>query len=109
MAKATPLKTLRFPPFLNLMFFGDKFYKTGFQLFAKLFSQIFFDFDQKRMILHSFSRLKKKKKKKKNSQKEKFGSAIPIKQGFLFLWPNGMPMHVNIPAQELNREMSLEN
>ena len=32
------------------------------QLFSKIFSQIFFDFGQKQLILHDSSKLKKKKK-----------------------------------------------
>ena len=56
---------------------------------SKIFSQIFFDFGQKKkcLILCDFSK-KKKKKKKKTSQNEKSGSVGPVKQGFLFSWPN---------------------
>ena len=69
----TALKKLKFPK--NLTFLGEKFWKKDFQLFPKIASQIFFDFDQKRLILiHSFSKLLKKKKKEKT-------------QGFLFSWP----------------------
>ena len=64
------------------MFLQKNFGKHS-QLFPKIFSQIFFDFDQKQMILHDFS---KPKKKKKFSQKEKYGSVAPVKQGFLFSW-----------------------
>ena len=61
----TPLKTLKMSPKSNI--FGKKFWKIDFQLFLKIVSQIFFDFDQKRLILHSFSKLKKKKRKRKEN------------------------------------------
>ena len=48
------------------------------QLFSKNFSQIFFDFGQKQLILHNFRKLRK------ISQNGKSGSVAPIKQGSLF-------------------------
>ena len=68
--------------FFVFFFFEKKFCKKDFQLFSKIFSQIFVDFDQKQLIVRSFSKLKK------NSQNEKYGSIAPVKQGFLFSWPN---------------------
>ena len=37
----------------------EKFWKKDFQQLSKLSSQIFFDFDQKWLILQSFSKQKK--------------------------------------------------
>ena len=59
-----------------------------YQLFSKIFSHIFFNFDQKLQILYDFSKLIKRKEKKKPSQNGKSGSVELVKQGFLFLWPN---------------------
>ena len=50
-----------------------------FQFFSKKFSQIFFDFDQKRLILHDFSKLKKK-----NLPKWKIWIGRVRKAGFSF-------------------------
>ena len=43
----------------NLMFFGETFQKNILSYFPKLFSQIFVEFDQKWLISHDFSKLKK--------------------------------------------------
>ena len=46
--------------------FGEKFWKNILSYLKKKFSQIFFDFGQKRLILHYFCKLKKKKKQMAN-------------------------------------------
>ena len=52
-----------------------------FQLFPQIDSQIFFDFDQKRLALHSFNKAIKTKFTKMEV------SVATVKQGFLFSWP----------------------
>ena len=39
------------------MLFWRKILEKYFQLFSKIFSQIFFDFGKQQLILHSFSKL----------------------------------------------------
>ena len=80
-AKMAPIKTQII--FKKSDVFLKKILEKYSQLLSKNFSQIFFDFGQKWLILHVFNKLKEK-----ISQKEKSGSVVPVKQGFLFSWPN---------------------
>ena len=84
-AKMTPRKHWNYPK--SDVCFGENFGKKDFQVFSKIFSQLFcfvFVFDQKWLILHIFRKLKKK-----NSQNEKSWLVALIKQGFLFSWSKG--------------------
>ena len=74
-AKMTPLKNI-IPPKSDI--FWRKILEKDFQLFSN-FSQIFFD--QKQLVLHSFSKLKEKKK----STKIENLLVAPMKQGFHFI------------------------
>ena len=69
-------RSVRLPTFFFSFFFLRK---QDFQLLSNIFNQAFFDFDQKRPILHSFSKLKKQ-----ISRIEKSGSVAPVKTGFSF-------------------------
>ena len=52
----TPLKTQKSQKKSDI--FLRKILEKYSQLFSKIFSQIFFDFGQKQLILHDFSKLK---------------------------------------------------
>ena len=87
MAKTTPLKNNKFSQKSDI--FWRKILEKDLQLFSKLFSQNFSDFDQKWLLLHSLSKLLKKKKKKKNLPKWKIWVGLAHKTGFSFSWPYG--------------------
>ena len=65
-----------------LWYFLQKNFGKIFRLIFKKFQPFFSDLGLI-LILQDFA------KKKNNLPKRKFGSVAPVKQGFLFSWPNG--------------------